>query len=378
LRRYILLAIALGLFGAAGVGLGSTAQAATDCTFTTSGSTMTLDADCSTDATILIPQGVTLDGDGNTITAVEPGVGHFLGAVVKNSGTVAHVRDLRIVAANMANICDPGGVPDNRLRGILFDGASGSITDNVIDGVNQGASGCQEGNGIEVRNAPFDGTGSNPTAVTITGNTVNDYQKTGIVANGNVNVSVTHNELSGLSPVPSIAQNGIQIGFGATGAVRFNTIDGNWFTGANWTSAGVLVFQASGVAVQHNDLVDNQSGITVESWCYLGGPSGADNNLVQHNAISGSDYGVSVAAYVFSSSCDATANNNKVINNTINGTGAPGSTGVFVGTGVFDGSGTTATASGNKVNANKIKGFDVAIDLTGATGSKVHGNHVAP
>lgn len=46
-----------------------------------------------------------------------------------------------------------------RLRGILFDGAAGSITHNTVTNINQGASGCQEGNGIEVRNGPFDNTG---------------------------------------------------------------------------------------------------------------------------------------------------------------------------------------------------------------------------
>ena len=34
------------------------------CTFTTSNSTMTLDADCGTDTTIKVPNGFTLDGNG--------------------------------------------------------------------------------------------------------------------------------------------------------------------------------------------------------------------------------------------------------------------------------------------------------------------------
>ena len=33
---------------------------------------MTLNGDCTTDATILVPNGFTLDGAGNTITAVDP------------------------------------------------------------------------------------------------------------------------------------------------------------------------------------------------------------------------------------------------------------------------------------------------------------------
>ena len=54
------------------------------CTFTTSNSTMTLDADCTTDTTIMVPNGFTLDGNGHKITAVDGSSGAFAGAVVEN------------------------------------------------------------------------------------------------------------------------------------------------------------------------------------------------------------------------------------------------------------------------------------------------------
>ena len=141
----VLVAIPMALGGT------QTVLATTTCTFTTSGTTMTLNGDCTTDETILIPDGYTLDGNGHTITAVDPSGGHFLGAVVKNAGSTAHVKNLTVTALGLANVCDPPGPPDNRLRGILFDGASGSITNNTtVVNINQGASGCQEGNAIEV------------------------------------------------------------------------------------------------------------------------------------------------------------------------------------------------------------------------------------
>lgn len=163
-------------------------EAATNCTLTTVGSTMTLDGDCTSDATIFIPDSMTLDGDGHTITAVDPPGGHFLGAVVRNAGSTAHVTNLTVTTSGLANVCDAAG---NRLRGILFESASGTITNNTVHNVNQGASGCQEGNGIEVRNPPFDGTHPSTKTVTITGNVVTKYQKTGIVANGDVEVAKT-------------------------------------------------------------------------------------------------------------------------------------------------------------------------------------------
>ena len=106
--------------------------------------------------------------DFGSITAEDPAVDHFRGAVILNDGATAHVRNLVVTSSGLANVCDAGA---DRLRGIMFDMASGSIVDNTVTDVNQGPSGCQEGNAIEVRNAPFDSTGSD-LAVLISGNSV--------------------------------------------------------------------------------------------------------------------------------------------------------------------------------------------------------------
>ena len=45
--------------------------------------TDTLLSDCTTDHTIVVTNGWTLDGDGYSITGVDPAGGHFLGAVVQ-------------------------------------------------------------------------------------------------------------------------------------------------------------------------------------------------------------------------------------------------------------------------------------------------------
>ena len=226
------------------------ALAATTCTFTTAGTTMTLDADCTTDATIPIPDGYTLDGAGLTIVANDPAGNHFKGAVVANAGSTASVTNLTVKASGLANVCDGGA---DRLRGIMFDGASGSITHNNVEDINQGASGCQEGNAIEVRNAPFDGTHPGTKSVTITDNTVINYQKTGILANGDVYASISENSVVGVGSINYIAQNGIQVGFGATGSVVSNSVTDNYYTGCSnqdaaktgcipWVSAGLLLY----------------------------------------------------------------------------------------------------------------------------------------
>ncbi len=224
------------------------------CTFTTASNTMTLDADCQTTVTIPVPNGITLNGAGHTIMAVDPAGGHFLGAVVKNGGAAANVTNLHLTASGLADVCDGG---DDRLRGILFDGANGSITNNTVAGVRQGLSGCQEGTAIEVRNAPFDNTGSDKN-VTISGNSVSNYQKNGITANGSVAATISGNVIVGDGPITYIAQNGIQVGFGATATVKSNTVSGNNYTPASDIACGILLFQADGVKSSSNTLFANE------------------------------------------------------------------------------------------------------------------------
>ncbi len=226
-----------------------------DCLFSTSGSTITLLNNCTTDQTILVPNGTTLDGNSHSITAVDPTGGHFLGAVVANAGPNASVTNLTVTASHLADACDGG---TDRLRGILFDGASGSITDNTVMGINQGHSGCQEGNAIEVRNAPFDGTHPAIKTVAISGNTISDYQKTGIVANGDVAATITKNTVTGAGQINYIAQNGIQIGFGATATVKGNTSSGNWYTPTTDIACGILFFDAGGVKASNNTWFANE------------------------------------------------------------------------------------------------------------------------
>jgi Right handed beta helix region len=103
----------------------------------------------------------------------------------------------------------------------------------------------------------------------ITGNTVSQYQKGGIVVNGgNVSANITGNTVTGLGRVNYIAGNGIQLGFGAHGVILGNTVSGNAYTGANnASSAGILVFggcgdpQVTGVQIDLNTVVNNDMGI---------------------------------------------------------------------------------------------------------------------
>jgi hypothetical protein len=227
------------------------------CQFLSSDDTMTLLSDCTTDHTIRVPDGYTLDGNGHTITAVDPAGGHFVGGVVANAGSHASVVNLTVTAQGLASSCD---VASDRLAGIRLDGASGAIRDNTITGIQQGTSGdgCQEGNAIEVRNAE----GAQATSVTVDGNTVSDYQKTGIVVSGPISAEVTDNDVSGYGPVGFIAQNGVQVSYGATGLVDDNTISDNYYAPKSWQACGLLIAETDGVRIgKGNVFLDNEKNL---------------------------------------------------------------------------------------------------------------------
>lgn len=256
------------------VGLsGRDSEAVTTCTFTAAGTTMTLDADCQTDTTILVPDGMTLDGAGHTITALDPAGGHFKAAVVRNGGASASIVNVTITTSNLANVCDAGG---DRLRGIMLDGASGVISGNAVLNINQGPSGCQEGNAIEVRN--FD----SPLgfSVEISQNLVSAYQKTGIVVNGNVSATVAHNTVGVSNSQPNnIAANAIQIGFGATAIVEANHIGGNsWAGPSDYVATAVLLYQAGpGTVVRHNNLMEGNADVGIYAF--------ADGVVIDNNRV---------------------------------------------------------------------------------------------
>ena len=76
---------------------------------------MRLAADCSTSASIVIPDGETLDGGGHTIYAVDAAGTSFSGGVLVARGGAASVVNTGISAINLTGECHTGA---ERLRGI--------------------------------------------------------------------------------------------------------------------------------------------------------------------------------------------------------------------------------------------------------------------
>jgi Right handed beta helix region len=135
--------------------------------------------------------------------------------------------------------------------GVLVNGTSSAVTDSLVHNIGEvPLNGAQHGNAIV-----FLGGASG----TIGYNEVYSYQKNGITVSGaGTSASVLHNIVSGEGPITYIAQNGIQISFGGTALVRGNTVSDNWYTPEGTEACGLLLYQASGVKTQMNNLFDNE------------------------------------------------------------------------------------------------------------------------
>lgn len=342
--------------GALTLAVSTTAHAETSCEFARQGDHWTLQGDCETDEPLVVPDGVTLDGDDHRITAVDPPGSHFKGAVVRNGGRVAHVRDLVIDTRALADVCNSPRAPDDRLRGILMDSASGSIVGNRVLNIRQGRSGCQEGHAIEARNSPrgaVEGAEARPSQrVYIAGNHVKGYQKTGILVVGDVEAQVYVNRVVGLGPVDFIAQNGIQIGRGARGRVSLNDVRFNLFTQPSYTATGILLLEGdAGIEVTLNKVAECDVGIRLAQ---------TSEALISGNRVERSTFdGISVDGL------EGPARDHRIVANRVGAND--------VGINVFG-----AGASGNIVRSNRVLGNATAgIQLAlQADANWVHRNRV--
>ena len=126
-------------------------------------------------------------------------------------------------------------------------------------------------NGTQHGNAIYFAVDDPGAAGSITHNHVWNYQKNGITdTSAGHRVAINHNVVNGEGPVDYIAQNGIEVGFGATATVTHNTVTGNSYTGANGASSGgILVVGGAcfsrpasvGVRINHNTLRGNDVGV---------------------------------------------------------------------------------------------------------------------
>jgi parallel beta-helix repeat protein len=228
--------------------------------------------------------------------------------------------------------------------GIYYQDSSGTITDNAVRNVllPTGLQGCQDGLAINVE------ANSGTPAVTISNNSVRNYDKNGITASGPGTagvgpvVAVKGNTVIGLGATTVTAQNGIQVGLGATGSITSNYVADNIYTNPPNCSpsctgaSGILVYASAGLTVSGNTVESAQLGIVPVTDPNFGGP--ANGTIIKSNHIGGtqlfdaidlcSDGNTAQGNVIFGSSQDgihtddscspSTGSNNTVTLNSIN------------------------------------------------------------
>ena len=153
------------------------------------GDLFTLTEDVTTYTPITMPNDATIDGAGHKITAMEDADNrNFPGSVLASAvGTdsdpaMLDVANLRITTQGFEDGSNSGG----QLNGIYMYRAGGSLTNVSVEGISHG-NGVQEGNAISIRNRVSGENIDVPRAkVDLTDVRVTNYQKTGLLLDGNL------------------------------------------------------------------------------------------------------------------------------------------------------------------------------------------------
>ena len=257
-----------------------------------------------------------------------------------NSATAVEIEGLIVDgSSNGISSCAPD------LKGILYQNASGVIHHNAVRHIRLSPSlpGCQSGEAIEVESAA--GAISN---VVIHDNSVWDYQKNGITANEvGTQATIDSNAVTGFGPTPSIAQNGVQVAFGAAGSITGNTIADNVYSvcvspsDCPTNATGVLVIESNGITVANNTTGSNQIGVFI----------GGDNSIVRANTVFNATVLIGVALV---------GNNNQVRRNDITHS---------------DEAAVYVQGNGNNIQNNEITDAAIGIlKISGSTGTTRSGN----
>jgi parallel beta-helix repeat protein len=263
-----------------------------------------------------------------------------------------------VTAATLLNLNIQGPAPNLKAGVNVEQGATGvTITGNTISAIkdkNNIKLGDQTGVGILIGG----NTGGVYTAggATVSSNTVSDYQKCGIVINyAGSSATVSGNTVTGAGKNNFLAQNGIQVGFGATANISGNTVSGNIYglaTPSTYEAADILLYQpGSGTSAGNNTVSSCDVGIWVLD---------AVNANISNNNVSGFGY-AGITLDIVSTGCSGATVNNNTIHDS-NGPNAGiimfSSTSALISqnliTNCGDGIWLAGSDTGNKINANTI------------------------
>lgn len=259
--------------------------------------------------------------------------------------------------SNQTGIVKNAEIFEANYFGIVNDGGTVKVLQSRIHDIGESPlNGDQHGIGI------YFAFGT-PATGEIADNRIWNYQKGGIVVNSSSRnfTEISHNTVIGQGPVSYIAQNGIQVGYGAKAKVIGNTVTGNSYTGAGLTASG-------GIIVVGGD-------------CY-GGPVTTDTQIVD-NVVKGNDVGIWLSN--LDSNCGPTSTSTDILvrDNTSTNDAINNTTGNGVGQGYQ--AGISDQGNHDRIISNRICGIGYtspstssiaifAIDVTATNNPIVYGN----
>jgi hypothetical protein len=263
-----------------------------------------------------------------------------------NDGATANISNMIINGIKLVPSFTTCGNPN--FVGLYYHNAQGTVTNVSVTNVQlaPAAFGCQGGDAVY--------TTSDSTFSSVNFNlvSVSKYDKNGIVCRGvETACMVTGSTVTGIGPSSLVAQNGIEIAFGARATLQSNTITGNSYTGAGASAAGILLFDSS-------------------------------TSTVAGNTLSANDVDIAGATGDFGVNAQPTAGAWNISNNTAGSAVdniAAGSGGPVEGNGYGDG--IQLASVSNLENATTVSGntddsnYEYGISLFGTTGITVTGNH---
>ncbi len=244
---------------------------------------------------LTISEPLTLLGAGNASTIIEPSAPLALNTfdydssstyadltpaaaiVLVANTTGVTIGDLTVSGSAAAATFTGCGVD---YYGIDFQASSGKVNGTTVTDIELPPAlfGCQPGVELYAYNGYYF-TGHVPSpavAVAVTNSTFSSYDKGGIVCDDQgESCTVARNTVTGVGANASIAQNGIQVAFGASASVTDNAVTGNHYTGPyvsagddyfapGYLSSGILVFDGGNtIQVTSNVLSGNDLGIAV-------------------------------------------------------------------------------------------------------------------
>jgi len=229
-----------------------------------------------------IAKNLTLDGSGSGTVILSPDTLTKSFTTSKENKPIVYVHDADDVVIRDLVVDGAGkGNANYGFIGIAYYNAGGQVLNCEIKSVQDTPlSGAQHGVGIY---AYLDN--GVPRTLAVSNCFIHDCQKNCLALNGDgLDVQVLNNTVVGIGPTDKIAQNGIQVGYGAKGLVHGNVVSGFYYTGGYWGASGILNYQGGAVSFTDNIISGCNMGLYIET--------SDPNFIVYHNSFVGNEWGL--------------------------------------------------------------------------------------